>query len=266
MQAPSIFVLLGSLLFGLQASLPVQATPHWQGAAGDYHIKVSGDQFQQIQPVKKNLLPLLYSMGDEEMFCEAERQVQLKSWVGTLISFEQSDNWNCIATAHPGAYSQIKTLNLVSQSPLKLTQIFPDSQVLKALLADPIVKKYLPVKPPRFRSSQHLMDYLVDKGTGECAYTFEQDSLSAFYFHHTKGNQVAVRIGLSHGCEAARGQLTEIGIYLTLPQAWQKNFQQAAQRKAGFLAQNNPVNKLPVLQQVKDPGYDAALARFLAEH
>ena len=266
MQRPLFFILWSSLFLTLQPQIETQAKANWSGKVGAYRIEVSDTHIQQTQPVKKTILPLLQSMGDDEMFCEAERNVWLKSWVGTLVSFQQSDDWNCIATAHPGAYAQVKTLNLVTHKPLKLTDIFPDQLVLKALLADAIVKKHLPANPPTFSSSQHLMDYLVERGTGECAYTFGEESLSEFYFHHLKGNQVAVRMGLSHGCEAARGMLTEIGFYLTLPQAWQSSFQQAAQGKAGFLAQNNPVSTLKVQQQVKDPGYDAALKAFLSAH
>lgn len=266
MQRPSLFVLWSSLFLAFQPQAEAPAKALWSGKVGAYRIEVSETQIQQIQPVKRTLLPLLQSMGDDEMFCEAERQVGLKSWVGTLVSYQQSDDWNCIATAHPGAYTQVKTLNLVTHKSLKLTDIFPDKQVLKALLTDSLVKKHLPTKAPHFSSSQHLIDYLVEKGTGECAYTFGEESLSEFYFHHLKGNQVAVRMGLSHGCEAARGMLTEIGFYLPLPQAWQNSFQQAAQGKAGFLAQNNPLGTRKVQQQVKDPGYDAALKAFMSEH
>lgn len=257
--------LLLNLLNLCLSPVSLAASP-WRGQVGNHRLEISPQGIVQTHPTQRNLLPLLKSMGDEEMACEAERQVKLKSWVGTLVSFEQADQWNCVATAHPGAYSQVLTYNLATQKPLQLTAIFADQQVLKALLADKLVKKHLPAKLPRFASSQALINHLAQTGTGECAYTFAEDSLSHFYIHHLKGNQAAVRIGLSHGCEAARGSLTEIGIYLPVPQAWQKSMQQAAKGQAGFVASNNPISKVIVQQQLKDPGYDAALAKFLAEH
>lgn len=259
-------LLCTSLCLSLSFTQASLAASPWQGQVGNYRLEVSPQRFVQTHPTPNNLLPLLQSMGDEEMACEAERQVKLKSWVGTLVSFAQGDQWNCVATAHPGAYTQMVTYNLATKKPLALTAIFADQQVLKALLADSVVRKHLPAQAPRFTSSQALINYLVQTGTGECAYTFAEDSLSNFYVHHVKGDKAAIRLGLSHGCEAARGLLTEIGLYLPIPQAWQKSFQQAAKGQAGFVASNNPVSQITVQQQVKDPDYDAALARFLASH
>lgn len=251
----------------IASSTAVTAAPtKWIGQVGEYRLEVSQDSFKQLTPTPQNLLPILESMGDEELLCEAERSVRLKSWVGTLVSFEQEDHWNCLTTAHPGAYTQVKTYNLTTGAPLKLTDIFPDKQVLQALLADKIVKKNLsPGSSGQFSSSQQLVDYLTHNGVGECAYTFGSDSLTNFYFHHIRNNQVAVRLGLSHGCEAARGNLTELGLYLPIPTAWSSSFKNAQQATHGFLAQNNPVKKYPLHQRVKDPGYDKALDALMAD-
>lgn len=51
---------------------------------------------------------------------------------------------------------------------------------------------------------------------GGCEVSYYEVNES-FAFHHTKGGNVAVRIGLPHGCEVMRGNYTELGIYLPIP-------------------------------------------------
>ncbi len=77
---------------------------------------------------------------------------------------------------------------------------------------------------------------------------------------------MAVRIGLSHGCEAARGMLTELGLYLPIPAAWEVYINNARTGKAGFLMENNPVKTLDIVQKVKDARYEAALKDWIAGH
>ena len=74
----------------------------------------------------------------------------------------------------------------------------------------------------------------------ECAYGFSEDMLSRYAFHHVSGNRVAVRIGLSHGCEANRGGLTQLGVYLPIPAALSAPLTAAAAGKQGFLMARAP--------------------------
>lgn len=247
-------------------SLPLWAAEAWTGTVAPYQVHIDSHKITQTTPQKRELLPPLTSMGDTEMACEAERNVKVQSWVGPIFSFQENNYWNCIATAHPGAYTLYQTLNLKTGQAISLTDIFSDQELLRALLADSIVKKHLPEQPPRFASSQDLMTYLSKNGTGECAYGFSEDNLSHFTLHHIKGNRVAVRVGLSHGCEAARGMLTELGLYLTIPPGWRAAFENARTGKAGFLTENNPVKNLTVTQKVKDAHYEAALKAWIEGH
>lgn len=239
------------------------AASSWVGKVEQYTLRIDQKNITQIAPQMRILLPALTSMGDEEMPCEAERKVTVKSWVGPVLSFEENNNWNCLGTAHPGAYTEYKTLNLKTGRAIHLTDIFTDQSLLKALLADPIVKKHLPKTHPKLSSSTTLIKYLSQQGTGECAYSFSENNLTNFTFHHVKGSQVAVRIGLSHGCEAARGTLTELGIYLPIPTNWKTYFETARTGKAGFLVENNPVKTISIMQTVKDAHYEAALKSWI---
>ena len=149
---------------------------------------------------------------------------------------------------------------------MNLTDIFTDQSLLKALLTDGVVKKHLPKNQPKFSSSQALIHYLNEKGTHECAYSFSQDNLNQFTLHHVKGNQVAVRIGLSHGCEAARGMLTELGIYLPIPTPWKTYFETARTGKAGFLVENNPIKHQSIVHTAKDAHYESSLKAWMEAH
>jgi hypothetical protein len=246
--------------------LPLWAASSWTGTVAPYQLRIDDQNITQLTPQKREWLPPLKSMGDEEMACETERNFKVQSWVGPVLSLQQNNYWNCVATAHPGAYTVYQTLNLKTGKTMSLTDIFSDRELLKALLADSIVKKYVPKNQAKFASSQALINYLSEKGTGECAYTFSEDSLSTFSLHHVKGNQVAVRIGLTHGCEAARGMLTELGLYLTIPAAWNTAFENARTGKAGFLMENNPVKNIEITQKTKDPHYEAALKAWMDGH
>lgn len=256
---------LTGLCFSL-FSLPLWAASPWTGTVAPYQLRIDAQGVTQLSPQKRELLPKLTSMGDEEMACEAERTFKVQSWVGPVLSFQENNYWNCVATAHPGAYTVYQTLNLSTGKAMSLTDIFADRDLLKALLADGIVKKYIPKNHPPFASSQDLINYVSKNGTGECAYTFSEDNLSRFALHHVKGNQVAVRMGLTHGCEAARGMLTELGLYLPIPAAWKVYIENARTGKAGFLIENNPVKTLDIVQKVKDAHYEAALKDWIEGH
>jgi len=64
--------------------------------------------------------------------------------------------------------------------------------------------------------------------------------LRSFAFHHVKGNDVAVRIGLSHGCEVMRGNFTQLGVYLPMPKKMRSALERAASRKEDFLMKGAP--------------------------
>jgi len=76
-----------------------------------------------------------------------------------------------------------------------LYEFFDRSQVERALQNDPFLRK-----------SEKDKD-------SNCVFMLEGFERS-FAFHHLQGNQVAVRVGLTHGCEAARGNLTQLGLLL----------------------------------------------------
>ncbi len=126
---------------------------------------------------------------------------------------------------HPSYGGIFKVVNLDSDGKeTSITDLFSESSVLKAFLKDKIVKKSLGGNMPQ------SLEELIKVADGGCDMSFF-DFPHSFAFHHVKGNQVAVRIGLPHGCEAIRGKFTQIGVYLPIPASTSDLFQSATQNK-----------------------------------
>ena len=61
--------------------------------------------------------------------------------------------------------------------------------------------------------------------------------LSNFAFYSVQGNNVAVRISLSHAGEVCRGQMTQLGILLPIPESMKAAVAAASAGKSGLLMQ-----------------------------
>ncbi|MBI5609187.1 MAG: hypothetical protein HY902_09950 [Deltaproteobacteria bacterium] len=138
---------------------------------------------------------VLWQPKRAERGCSEEHSGRLLSAVGALVSFEQSGGGYCEGAAHPWASANFVTLDLRTGKPVSLYDLFSKAEVDAAIAADPFLKK--------------------SKGDpdADCKFTLD-DFDKSFAFVDLKGDKVGVRIGLAHGCEAARGNLTQIGVTL----------------------------------------------------
>ena len=183
---------------------------------------------------------------EDSVWCEYGRKVGVLSFVGNYVSLRRSTYANCLYLAHPMLQTDYAVINAANPGqPVTLTDLFPEADLLKALLADPLVKQALAERGVR-RNPQKLQQLVasLNEWSGKCEYYFPEDFLSRFAFHHLEGKKVAVRIGLPHGCEAARGNLTELGILLPVPSALRTALQAANSGKQGFLVKNKPKGKM----------------------
>lgn len=145
------------------------------------------------------------------------------SLVGPVLSVFES--YYSDSGMHPAYGGVFKVINLDNNGKnISITELFDEAEVLKALLKDKIVKKSLGNNRPQ------SIEQLVEVADGGCDVSFF-DFPHSFAFHHLKGNEVAVRIGLAHGCEAMRGKFTQLGIYLPIPVAISDLFQLADKNK-----------------------------------
>ena len=178
----------------------------------------------------------------DSIWCEYERGVTVLSFVGNYASLRRSNYASCIYLAHPMAQTDYVVINTARPTqPVVLTDLFPEAHILKSLLADKLVKTALAERGIR-RKPQKLSQLVASlrEWNGKCEYYFPEDFLSRFAFHHLEGKKVAVRIGLPHGCEAARGNLTELGILLPIPTELKSALAVANSGKEGFLMKNKP--------------------------
>lgn len=169
-----------------------------------------------------------------------ECSLTLLSVAGTLASYQRDYYWE--GGAHPSGVITFVTVDVSKPyRPLKLTEFFPDSAILKALLTDPIVQKVMTrekiAAPKTSAALVQQLKYQFFGGEDEAMYSFSEDLLSRFAFHHLdlKSGQVAVRLHVSWGAEAFRFQTTQIGILLPIPEKLRAALIQAEKREQGFL-------------------------------
>lgn len=137
----------------------------------------------------------LWTPPKAESGCTEERSGKLLSAVGALVSFQKDGNGYCEGAAHPWAASSFATVDLRTGKAVSLYDLFAKAEVDAAIAADTFLKK------------------AKDDPDADCKFTLDGFDRS-FAFVDLKGDRVGVRIGLTHGCEAARGGLTQIGIML----------------------------------------------------
>jgi hypothetical protein len=183
--------------------------------------------------------------------CAEEYDYAILSAVGHILGVQQRHYSYCEGMPHPSitvsyvaidlersereGVHEIDGSELIGRE-IALTDLFSEKDVLQALLGDRLVQKRLAalgMDPGPIASVDHLVA-LLEGGT-ECEYGFERDMLRRWAFHHVEGDRVAVRIGLSHGCEAAQGMLTQIGILLPVPEALRDDLAAVAKGTRGLL-------------------------------
>ncbi|SMC28192.1 hypothetical protein SAMN02745857_03152 [Andreprevotia lacus DSM 23236] len=152
----------------------------------------------------------LYQPEEKSDECESENSRQLKSAVGPVVSFMAVGNGYCKGAAHPWASQSFEAYDSRTGKLLPITALFDEATVLTALKQDKLVRKAL--------AGQNVtsLKELAEKANGECEFTLYGIGTS-YAFHHIKDGKVAVRFGLSHGCEAMRGNFTQLGVYLPIP-------------------------------------------------
>ncbi|MCB1325695.1 MAG: hypothetical protein H7A21_13780 [Spirochaetales bacterium] len=177
--------------------------------------------------------------------CTDARAATLLSLVGPYLSYQNFRAGFCFQ-AHPYETNEFQVLDLSGDRPrsVSLTEIFPEQAIFEALHADTIVQRSLrQIQAEPIRNLDELMATLErwnSEGPPEstCAYRFDPDMLEHFAFHHLDGDRVAVRIGLPYGCEVMRGTITQLGLYLPVPDNLRAALQAADSRSPGMLMQD----------------------------
>jgi hypothetical protein len=192
-----------------------------------------------------------------------ERKFTIISVVGSIISLKDELSYDIQPSAHPGGETRFTAIDLAKSgeavyvSPpeadlfeldlaklgkvAKLTDYFPETEVLKALLNNASIKEALGGESPSSMANlSKLLQDLPIEIINEVPYLFPRNFLTRFAFYSLQKNKVTVRIGLPSGSGAARYWYAELGLLLPIPAALKKPLGLAASGKAGFLMQDQP--------------------------
>ena len=175
----------------------------------EYYITETKDITKEEVEKLKITDPKLYKYytNDCDLYFNKQKN-DLLSIVGPYISYK--NEYSCGGGAHPSYGKKYITYNIETNNEVNLLDIFKQSDLFEALLIDPFIQQHLSKKDPK--DLHELFDHLYFEDLD-----FGKHMLKQFAFHHIKNDMVAIRIGISHGNELARGNFSQIGIYLPIP-------------------------------------------------
>lgn len=176
--------------------------------AGDWIIHHSPSELW-VEHAKTAQRQVLYSTIESLRYCqdiaasmpdvEPEHYLEgaVISVVGELISYRYFEQGFC-GGAHPFVSTSFKAYDLSTKQEVPLSAVFGqlDEVIEDAKLNPPI---------------------LMSSFTPECEGAVQELSaeLTSFAFHRLKGDQVVVRVGLSHSYELCRGTFAQVELTLT---------------------------------------------------
>jgi len=156
------------------------------------------------------------NLDGSEKHITYERKFTLLSVIGSIICLKDELYYNIQPSAHPGLETRFTAIDLARSGEViyvsppeadlfeldlaklgkvaKLTDYFPEEEVLKALLNNAIIQEELGGESPQ--SQAELLTLLKGLRINEIPYLFPRDFLTRFAFHHLEGENVAVRLGL----------------------------------------------------------------------
>jgi hypothetical protein len=187
--------------------------------AGDWTITATSTNASAINARTKEKVVLYKPMdaAESKECSDYEFSGRIISVVGTFVSVEITEGGYC-GGAHPFSWHAFNAMDLArGGAPVTLAELFDRYELEDALNKDA---------------------WLIKKRAEEDTCTYSESDLTTnhFAFHHVKDGKVAVRLGLPHGCEAARNSFTQLGLYLT-PAEWLSKRLTAAEKAKTLLGQ-----------------------------
>ena len=185
----------------------------WTGESGGFRIKwttadLSATPVTQPSTVvfsarRAARVEALAGLGEQSTaqdwpYSDYQRTYNLLSVVGSLLSIEDE-----LVYANPGTYMTVnyRVIDLTHPAQaISLADLFPEDELLKALLADKVIQTALATagvtEPPRTLAMLvQTLDERHPKHTTGSVY-FERGLLTHFAFHSVKNGKVAVRLGV----------------------------------------------------------------------
>jgi hypothetical protein len=192
-----------------------------------------------------------------EKNCEFGSNYRLFSVVGSILTFEYSESAVCSFAAHPDVQVRLTSFDLKKNgevtfstgeldlsnrnNEILLTDVFPEKEILQALLEDKIIKKELQERkasvPRTLTELQTTLSEPFDNlfETENCGYVFPKDFLSRFVFFDIDGEKAIMRISLPSGVGACQSSQLMLTIHLNIPAQLKSPLDNASLKKQGFL-------------------------------
>ncbi|MBC7543059.1 MAG: C1 family peptidase [Candidatus Sericytochromatia bacterium] len=239
--------LIGVLvLLGAPVLAAAKAQRIWSGSSHGFRLDWTSDDVRVTRPGNPptqvyDFREALLAKYREQPEATLDISMVPISWVGPLLTLKVQDYVNVPGTAHPWMSTYFLTLDLRHPgTPVHLADWFDATATHQALIQDALVKKALAELQQPPATTIPTLSQQLNAWSGDCRYAFMPDFADHFAFNHVRGGRVAVRMGLGHGCEAARGMFTELGLYLPIPRTLQGYMAAARTGKQGFLDNNRP--------------------------
>ena len=172
--------------------------------------------------------------------CQYDREFTLLSLIGNIASFKETESVKCQGLAEPSTETRLTAYDLAhADSKMELTRFFTESDILKALLAEPLIEKALAeantTHPSTLQTLYEALEWSDIPFKG-CEYQLPQDFLNQFAVYYIKKNKVAIRLNLPastfSSCDSRNIQL---GFYLPIPSSEKTLFNQVRRGYKGFL-------------------------------
>ena len=210
------------------------------------------------------------------------RHFRLLSVVGSLVSFEDNldayskilkmpakenfayrdvieSRFLTIDLAKPGELSNLveddlPTTEVDPAHPGKavlLTDLFAEQDILQALLKDAVINRALSLakESKQIKQPTNLTELMTllegNLGVNNCPFSFSDDYLTRFAFHHLENDKVAVRLSLTPGNQACHGQKAQLGLLLPIPPSLKESLALADSNKQGFLMRQQAIKFTP---------------------
>jgi hypothetical protein len=224
----------------------------WAGASGGVVVRWMLDDIVVHQGGEETAVKFSVRAAAEQAWktatagetrnCTEDRRIQIASMVGPILTLAIEVEGNCVGAPHPYASRRWATLDVARidrgrPTPMRLTALIPEEELLSRLVRDPLVVKAIADRPAP-ESMKDLFALLADHPiiVGGCAFEFGENELSAFAIYGLSGgDRVAVRIALPDRDPSCRGQKVQLGLDVPTPERLRAAVVQAAGGRAGFL-------------------------------
>ncbi len=197
--------------------------------------------------------------------CSYQRRFSILSVVGNLLTFRDEYSDYC-GGAHPSTDQRLTTIDLRKKEALSykhsgempllfvdvnnrgkivaLTDYFPESQILSALLKDPGIKEAITNGPSPKNISQ-LLELLEEQNfelkVDDFYARLPPDFLTRFVFYHADDKTVTIRIGLSPSSQAGHALEKHLSLVLATPEELKEPLALALSRQQGFMMRDAAV-------------------------